>query len=69
MYSNEEDQFISYNRFILKQLQANNQLNNNNQQQKALSESRLISHSFIQQDPRVRLFFFSLFVVKYSTIY
>ena len=33
MYSNEEDQFITYNRFILNQLQANNQLNHNNQQQ------------------------------------
>ena len=30
MYS-KEDQFISYNRFILNQLQANNQLNHNNQ--------------------------------------
>ena len=29
MYSNEEDQFISYNRFILNQLQANNQINHN----------------------------------------
>ena len=33
MYSKEEDQFTSYNRFILNQLQANNQLNHNNQQQ------------------------------------
>ena len=33
MYSNEEDQFISYNGFISNQLQANNELNHNNHQQ------------------------------------
>ena len=33
MYRNKEDQFISYNCFILNQLQAHKQLNHNNQQQ------------------------------------
>ena len=33
VYRNKEDQFISYNYFILNQLQAHKQLNHNNQQQ------------------------------------
>ena len=67
MYSKEEDQFISCNRFILNQLQANNQLNHSNQQQNI--NSWRAQASFIRNALNPQKSFHHQFQVSVGTIF